>query len=65
MLYSQPETVFSVMLVEVWLAIVGAAGAVCVALVTVAVAAEVTLPVQFAAVTVTVMVLPMSACANV
>jgi len=48
------------MLVAVLLAIVGAAGAACDALITVAVAAEVTPPLQLAAVTVTVMVLPMS-----
>ena len=50
-------------LVAVLLANVGAlVGAVCVALVTVVVADEVTLPLQLAAVTVTVMVVPMSAC---
>ena len=53
------------MLVVVLSAKVGAAGAVCVAFVTVAVAAEVTSPVQFAAVTVTVMVLPISTCTKV
>jgi len=60
LLYSQPIMVLSVMLFAVLLASVGAAGAVCVALITVAVAAEVILPIQFAAVTVTVIVLPMS-----
>ena len=51
------------MFVVVLLAKVGASvGAVCVALVTVAVADDVTLPLQFAAVTVTVMVAPISAC---
>ena len=52
-----------VILVAVLLAKVGAlVGAVCVALVTVVVADDVTLPLQFAAVTVTVMVVPMSVC---
>ena len=51
------------MLVAVLLAIVGAVGAVCVALATAAVAADVMLPVQFAAETVTVIVLPMSSAA--
>ena len=64
-LYSQPATVFNVMLLVVLLAIVGAVGAACVAFPTVAVAAEVMLPVQFAAETVTEMVAPMSACTNV
>jgi len=53
-LYSQPETVFSVMLVTVCDNLVGAAGAVWVAFVTVAVGGELTSPVQLAAVTVTV-----------
>jgi len=61
MLYSQSATVLSVMLVNVLLLRVGAAGASCVALVTVGVEFEVTSPVQLAAVTVTVIVLPMSA----
>ena len=53
------------MLVAVLLAIVGAVGAVCVALVTVAVGADVTEPVQLAAETVTVIVLPMSSTVRV
>ena len=44
---------------------VGAGGAVCVAFVTVGVAAEVTLPVQVEEVTVTVIVLPMSVVTKV
>ena len=64
-MYSQPLTVVSVMVVDVLSANVGAAGAVCCALVTVAEPAEVTLPVQLAAVTVTVMVAPMSSATNV
>ena len=48
MRYSQPETVTSVMLVGVLLAIVGVAGVSWVAFVTAAVLADVTLPVQFA-----------------
>jgi len=60
LLYSQPVITSSVMLVAVRLAIVGAAGAACDALITVAVGADDTPPLQFAAVTVTVMVLPMS-----
>ena len=65
LLYSQPAMVVSVMLVGVLLDEVGAGGAAWVAFVTVAVAAEVTLPSQLAAVTVTVMVAPMSAATNV
>ncbi len=53
------------MLVAVLLAIVGAAGAACVALATAAVAGDVILPVQFADVTETLIVLSMSAAANV
>jgi hypothetical protein len=64
-LYSHPETVVSVILLGVLLAMVGAAGAVCVALVTATVAGEVTLPLQLAAETTTVMVLPMSAATKV
>ena len=59
-LYSHPVTVLSVMLFVVTDNNVGAAGAVCAALVTAAVAGEVTLPLQLAADTSTVMVLPMS-----
>ena len=65
LLYSQPAMALSVMLVDVLLAIVGAAGAVCAALATAVVGVEVTLPVQLAAVTVTVIVFPISACAKV
>ena len=54
--YSQPAILFKVIVVAVLLAIVGAAGAVCVAFVITAVAAEVISPVQLAAVTVTVRV---------
>ena len=61
MLYSQPETVLSVMFVAVEDANVGAAGAVCGAFVTVAVLGEVTLPLQFAAATTTLICCPMSA----
>ena len=61
MLYSQPETVLRVMLVAVDDANVGAAGAVCGAFVTVDVLAEVTLPLQFVAVTTTLICCPMSA----
>ena len=64
-LYWQSAMVLRVMLVAVFDNNVGAAGAVCVAFVTVAVGAEVTSPVQLAAVTVTVMVAPMSAWASV
>jgi hypothetical protein len=60
LLYSQPVTGFNVIVVAVEDAFVGAAGAVCVAFVTVAVAAEVTLPSQLDADTVTVIVLPIS-----
>ena len=63
--YSALFTVVSVMLFVVLLAIVGAAGAFCAALATVAVAADVTLPVQLLAVTLTFTVLPTSAAANV
>ena len=55
----------SVILVVVLLDIVGAAGVVCAALATAAVADDVTLPVQFEADTLTVMVAPTSAAANV
>ena len=66
MLYSQPLTVFSAMLCAVLDANVGAGGTVVFgALVTVAVFAEVTSPVQLAAVTVTVRVFPISACTRV
>ena len=51
MLYSQPETETSVMLVVVLLSKVGAAGAVCAAFATVAELVEVTVPVVLAAVT--------------
>ena len=54
--YSALFTVVSVMLVEVALAIVGAAGVFCAAFSTVAVADDVTLPVKLPAVTTTVMV---------
>ena len=64
-LYSHPVMVLSVMLVVVRLFIVGAAGVAGVALVTVGVGAEVMLPVQFDADTVTVIVLPISACTKV
>ena len=63
--YSQPEILFNVTLVEVLLAKVGAAGAVCVALATTAVAAEVTVPLQFAADTITVITLSISAATKV
>jgi len=53
MLYSQPFTVVRVIVVAVLSANVGATGAVCCAFVTVADELDVTLPVQFAAVTVT------------
>ena len=53
------------MLVVVATCNVGAAGAACEALVTVAVGKELTLPLQLAAVTVTVMVLLISACTKV
>ena len=62
--YSAPLTVVSVMLVVVLLAIVGAAGAVCAAFATAAVADEVTEPVQLVADTTTEMVLAMSAATN-
>ena len=54
--YSAPLTVLSVMLVCVLLAIVGAAGVVCAAFATAAVADDVTLPVKLLAVTTTEMV---------
>ena len=63
--YSAPLTSVSVMLVAVLLAIVGASGAVCAAFATAAVAADVTLPVKLPADTLTVMVCPTSAAANV
>ena len=62
--YSAPLTMVSVILVVVLLAIVGAAGVVCAALATADVAEDVTLPVQFEADTLTVMVAPTSAAAN-
>ena len=65
MLYSQPETVFSVMLVAVLDNNVGVAGVVWVAFVTVAELAEATSPVQLAAVTITVIVLLISAATKV
>ena len=55
LLYSQPVMEFSVMLVSVFDAKVGASGAIWVALAMVAVGFEVTLPSQLAAATVTVM----------
>ena len=58
--YSQSAIALRVMLVAVFDANDGAAGAVCDAFVTVAVGAELALPSQFAALTVTVIVLPMS-----
>jgi hypothetical protein len=62
MLYSAPEMVFSVMLFSVVLAAVGAAGAVVgIAFAIAAVVPDVTLPAQFAAVTVTVITAAMSA----
>ena len=63
--YSQPVMVLRVMFVAVLDNKVGAAGAVGVALLTVAVGSEATLPVQLAAVTVTVMVAAMSAWTKV
>ena len=63
--YSPPFISLSIMLVVVLLANVGALGAVCVAFVMTAVAAEVMLPSQLAAVTVTVMVALMSAWVKV
>ena len=60
-LYCCPGMAFRVMVVAVAEARVGAAGAAWVAFVTVAVGAEVMLPSQLAAVTVTVRVSPMSA----
>ena len=63
--YSQPVMVLRIIFVAVLDDSVGASGAVCGALVTVVVAAEVTLPVQLAAVTVTVIVAPMSSCTKV
>jgi hypothetical protein len=53
--------VLRVMLVAVWLLRVGAEGAVCIALVTTSVTSDVISPLQLAAVTVTVIVAPMSA----
>ena len=52
-LYWQSETAVSVILVGVLLSIVGADGAVCSAFLTAAVLGDVTLPVQFADVTTT------------
>jgi hypothetical protein len=63
-LYSALLTVVSVMLLAVLLAIVGAAGVVCAAFATAAVADEVTLPVQLLADTTTLIVAPTSAAAN-
>jgi len=63
--YSAPLTSVSVMLVVVLLAIVGAAGVVCAALATAAVADDVTLPVQLLADTTTEIDEPTSAAANV
>ena len=62
--YWQPVMVTNVMLLVVLEASIGAAGAACVALATADVAADVIPPVQLAAVTVTVMVWPMSAATN-
>ena len=64
MLYSQPDTMLRVILVAVLLFSVGLSGAVCVALETTAVVLEDTLPVQLAAVTVTLIVWLMSASAK-
>ena len=63
--YSHPVMVLRVMLVDVREFIAGAAGANGVALITVEVAPEVMLPLQLAAVTITVMVLPISAATKV
>ena len=63
--YSQPDTELRVIVVAVLSARVGGGGVVCVAFVTVAVGFDVTSPVQLAAVTVTVVVLPMSSCTSV
>ena len=63
-LYSQPGISISTISVAVALNNPGAVGAVCVALVTGAVGAEVTEPSQFAADTVTVIVEPMSSKAT-
>ena len=59
-LYSQPDISTRIISVAVALDNIGADGAVCVALVTIAVGAEVMEPVQLAAETVTVMIEPMS-----
>jgi len=63
--YSAPLTSVSVMLVVVLLAIVGAAGVVCAALATAAVADDVTLPVKLPADTTTEIDAPTSAATNV
>ena len=63
--YSAPLTSVNVMLVVVLLFIVGAAGVVCAAFATAAVADDVTLPVQLLAVTTTEIAVPTSAAANV
>ena len=64
MRYSHPGTVASVMLVVVLLDMVGAAGAAWAILATVTVLPEVTLPVQFAAVTTTLTTLFISSTTN-
>ena len=61
LLYSAPAMVLSVMLVAVLLNRVGALGAFCVSFSTGPTGADITLPPQFAAVTVTVIILSMSA----
>ena len=64
-LYSQPDISTRTISVAVALSNDGALGAACVALVTIAVGAEVMEPVQFQADTVTVIVLPMSSTVRV
>ena len=64
MLYSQSVMGFSVIPVGVLLLQVGVSGAVCEAFATVT-EFEVTLPVQFVTVTITVMAAPMSVCTKV
>ena len=63
--YSQPVTVTSVMFVAVLDNNSGIAGASCIALAIIAVGLELMLPSQLAAVTVTVIVLPISSCSKV
>jgi hypothetical protein len=62
MLYSQPETAARVMLVDVLLSIIGAGGGVSWGALPIKQSDEVTLPLQFAAVTTTSISLFMSSC---